>query len=213
MTTRREFFMKNPDEFYNYVWKWRGEKPITLDKGRARRDKEYIGAYLCDNMKDCETCPVPLDEYGLCDSRLDEFLDTLTTADMSEIDPEDREAVQKILDAAMKSAKEKKVMYSPEGTAEFKEFNVSDVVPPRANDAETSKKAPEMIEPAHYVLFPDINVLDVIKVILNRAELNPIESFYLGNAIKYVLRADQKGGVKDYKKAITYLTWLVESLK
>ena len=72
--------MQNPVEFENYVWKWRGEKPVKpLDKDRARRDEEYIGIYMCDNMKDCETCPVPLDEDGLCHSRLDEFLDTITT--------------------------------------------------------------------------------------------------------------------------------------
>lgn len=192
MTTRREYFMQNPEKFENYVWKWRGTRPYTLDVERARRDKEYIGIYMCDNMKDCQTCPVPLDKDGLCDDQLDKFLDTLTTADMSDLVPEDREAVQNILDKAVEDP-------------EWKHLTSVSCI-------EASKKESEMVEPAHYVLFPDINVLDVIKVILNRAELNPIESFYLGNVIKYILRADQKGGVKDYKKAITYLTWLVESL-
>jgi hypothetical protein len=97
MTTRREYFMQNPDKFYDYVWKWRGEKPVeSLDKYRARRDEKYISAYLCDNMKDCEVCPVPFED-GLCDDQdLDEWLDTITTADMSDLVPEDREAVQRI---------------------------------------------------------------------------------------------------------------------
>lgn len=213
MTTRREYFMQNPDEFYNYVWKWRGEKPCTLDKDRARRDKEYIGIYMCHNMKDCETCPVPFDEDDFCDSRLDKWLDAPTTADLNDLVPEDREAVQKILDAAAKSAREKKVMFSPIGLADFKEFNVTDVVPPRADGAETSKKVPEMVKPSHYELLPGINVIDVIKAVLNRTCYEPDENFYLGNAIKYILRADEKNGTEDYKKAITYLTWLVESLE
>ncbi len=214
MTTRREYFMQNPDKFYDYVWKWRGGKPVaSLDKDRAKRDKAYIGAYLCDNMKDCETCPVPLDEDGLCDNRLDEWLDTLTTADMSELVPEDREAVQKILDAAAKNAREKKVMFYPGKMADFKEFNITDAVPPRADGSETSKKVPEMVKPAHYELLPGVNVLDVIKAILNRTCYEPDENFYLGNAIKYILRADEKNDTDDYKKAITYLIWLVESLE
>lgn len=215
MTTRREYFMQNPDEFYNYVWKWRGEKPFTLDKERARRDKKYIGIYMCDNQKDCETCPVPLDKDGLCDNRLDEFLDSPmpVRSGLDDIYPEDREAVQKILDAAAKNAREKKVMFYPSGMADLKKFNITDVVPPRAGGAETAKKACEMVRPEHYELLPNVNVLDVIKVILNRTCYEPDENFYLGNAIKYILRADEKNGTDDYKKAITYLTWLVESLE
>lgn len=193
MTTRREYFMQNPDEFEKYVWKWRGEKPSKLDKDRARRHKEYIGIYLCDNMKDCESCPVPLHEDGLCDDRLDEWLDTRTAADMSDIVPEDREAVQKIFDRAI-------------GNAEQKDHTCVD-------GAETSKKASEMVKPAHYELLPNVNVIDVIKAVLCRTDYKPDDNFYLGNAIKYVLRADQKGGTEDYKKAITYLTWLVDSLE
>lgn len=193
MTTRREYFMQNPDRFRDFVEHNSGEKPCPLDKERARRSRYYIVKYMCDNT-DCELCQgAPYDGDGdECEERLARWLDAPFGGDLMDLDPEDREAVQKILDRAV-GAKKKDL--------------------PRADGAVTAKKASEMVEPAHYVLFPDINVLDVIKVILNRAELNPIESFYLGNAIKYVLRADQKGRDEDYKKAITYLTWLVESLK
>ena len=212
MTTRREYFMQNPDEFEKYVWKWRGEKPVVpLDEDCARRDKKYIRRYLCYNMKDCASCPVTRDEYGNCNNDvIDEFLDTLTTADMSDLVPEDREAVQKILDRAAKNAREKKVMFYP---GKMADFNVTDAVPPRADGAETTKQAPEMVRPSHYELLPGVNALDVIKVVLNRTCYEPDENFYLGNAIKYILRADEKNGTEDYKKAITYLTWLVESLE
>lgn len=214
MTTRREWFMKNPEKFYDYVWRLSGKRPYTLDKDRARSDGWYVGFYMCDNMDSCENCPVTCDDDGYCDDAImGEWLDAPTTADMSDLVPEDREAVQKILDAAMKSAKKKKVMYSPSGTADFKEFNVTDAAPPRADGAETTQKASEMVKPAHYELLPNVNVLDVIKVILNRTCYEPDENFYLGNAIKYILRADEKNGTEDYKKAITYLTWLVESLE
>ena len=162
-------------------------------------------------MKDCASCPVTRDEYGNCNNDvIDEFLDTLTTADMSDLVPEDREAVQKILDRAAKNAREKKVMFYP---GKMADFNVTDAVPPRADGAETTKKAPEMVRPSHYELLPGVNALDVIKVVLNRTCYEPDENFYLGNAIKYILRADEKNGTEDYKKAITYLTWLVESLE
>lgn len=37
--------------------------------------------------------------------------------------------------------------------------------------------------------------------------------FLRGNAIKYVARADKKGNVEDYKKALHYLEKLVEELE
>ena len=194
MTTRREYFMQNPEKFYDCVRKWRGEKPVeSLDKYRARRDEKYISSYLCDNMKDCEVCPVPFED-GLCDDQdLDEWLDTITTADMSDLVQEDRGAVQKIFDRATENANQKDH--------------------PRARGAETSKKASDMVRPSHYELLPNVNVLDVITAVFNRTCYEPDENFYLGNVIKYILRADMKNGKEDYKKASAYLNWLIESLR
>jgi hypothetical protein len=88
-----------------------------------------------------------------------------------------------------------------------------DCVRPRANGAEPSKLSSDEIRPQHYKIMPNVEVMDVISVILNRCDYTPSECFMLGNVIKYVLRADMKNGVEDYKKAITYLKWLVESLE
>lgn len=67
--------------------------------------------------------------------------------------------------------------------------------------------------PDHYQLVDGIEVIDVIKVILNRSNFTGIQGYYLGNVLKYVLRADQKNGEEDYKKAAVYLEWLIQSME
>lgn len=67
--------------------------------------------------------------------------------------------------------------------------------------------------PDHYMLMDGVQVIDVIREVLDRSGLKGCEAFCLGNVIKYVLRADQKNGVEDYKKAAVYLNWLIETIK
>ena len=78
--------------------------------------------------------------------------------------------------------------------------------------ARTDKNADTVNNPRHYMLLPGVQVIDVIKAILRRADYTPVQSFYLGNALKYILRADLKGGREDYEKCIKYLDWLVSDL-
>ena len=61
--------------------------------------------------------------------------------------------------------------------------------------------------PKHYRL-PGLNIesIDIIRAILGKY----FKWFYLGNIIKYVLRAEKKNGLEDYKKARKYLNWLIE---
>lgn len=60
--------------------------------------------------------------------------------------------------------------------------------------------------PDHYQGADGMEVIDVI-----RNFTGPHYKGYLhGNAIKYILRYQKKGGVQDLKKAIWYLTELVE---
>ena len=66
--------------------------------------------------------------------------------------------------------------------------------------------------PNHYQLVDGIEVIDVIKVILNRSNFTGLQGYYLGNVMKYILRADQKNGAEDYKKAAVYLGWLIQSM-
>ena len=42
--------------------------------------------------------------------------------------------------------------------------------------------------------------------------LEPYEAkyFYIGNILKYIIRAEKKNGLEDYKKAEVYLKWLIE---
>lgn len=61
--------------------------------------------------------------------------------------------------------------------------------------------------PKHYKL-PGLNIesIDIIRAILGKY----FKWFCLGNVIKYVLRAEKKNGLEDYKKARKYLNWLIE---
>jgi hypothetical protein len=45
-----------------------------------------------------------------------------------------------------------------------------------------------------------------------RANMSPEEfkGFLKGNIIKYISRAEEKGGKEDYEKAMVYLKWLIE---
>lgn len=61
-------------------------------------------------------------------------------------------------------------------------------------------------KPAHYQI-GGVETIDVI-----RAKLGEGFGYYCeGNAIKYLTRWRQKGGVEDLRKASVYLGWLIES--
>lgn len=80
-----------------------------------------------------------------------------------------------------------------------------------ADTTEPSESTSDEIRPQHYKIMPNVEVMDVISAILDRTDYTPSECFMLGNVIKYVLRADQKNGTEDYRKAVTYLKALIES--
>ena len=63
--------------------------------------------------------------------------------------------------------------------------------------------------PNHYKLESlNIEVIDIIKEILGKEKF---EGYCRGNVLKYVMRADNKNGVEDLKKARVYLNWEIES--
>lgn len=75
---------------------------------------------------------------------------------------------------------------------------------------EGKKKEDVISNPNHYKLNGlDIEVKDVIKSVLGTVGFL---GFYKGNIIKYILRANKKNGLEDYKKAKQYLDWLIEEL-
>jgi hypothetical protein len=49
-----------------------------------------------------------------------------------------------------------------------------------------------------------------ITLMASNLTVDEFKGFLRGNVIKYVLRAPLKNGIEDYKKALTYLTWLIE---
>ena len=61
--------------------------------------------------------------------------------------------------------------------------------------------------PKHYRL-PGLNIesIDIIRAILGKY----FKWFCLGNIIKYILRAEKKNGLEDYKKSRQYLDWIIE---
>lgn len=63
------------------------------------------------------------------------------------------------------------------------------------------------IKPSHYAV-GGIETIEYIKAKLGKAGY---EGYCLGNILKYVSRADHKGGVEDLKKAAKYLEWLIVS--
>lgn len=63
-------------------------------------------------------------------------------------------------------------------------------------------------KPNHYQLkgLEPYESIDVIRAVLG----DKVKYFYLGNILKYILRAEKKNGLEDYKKAEVYLEWLIE---
>lgn len=68
--------------------------------------------------------------------------------------------------------------------------------------------------PKHYQIGDTgIEAIDIIEAITKEGSLNGFENYCLGNVLKYILRANKKNGIEDYKKAKVYLNWLIESIE
>lgn len=62
--------------------------------------------------------------------------------------------------------------------------------------------------PSHYRLEGlNCETIDVVKARLGK---EGFKAFCIGNVIKYVLRAEKKNGLEDYKKSRQYLNWIIE---
>lgn len=62
--------------------------------------------------------------------------------------------------------------------------------------------------PNHYKLDGlNCETIDVVKARLGK---EGFKAFCIGNILKYVLRAEKKNGLEDYKKSRQYLDWLIE---
>lgn len=62
--------------------------------------------------------------------------------------------------------------------------------------------------PNHYKLEGlNCETIDVVKARLGK---DGFKAFCVGNVLKYVLRAEKKNGLEDYKKSRQYLDWIIE---
>lgn len=77
------------------------------------------------------------------------------------------------------------------------------------NNYETDDKM--VSHPGHYQSESGLEVIDVIEAFT--ADLKGIEAVDTGNAIKYLCRWKKKNGVQDLKKAMWYLTNLINHLE
>lgn len=60
----------------------------------------------------------------------------------------------------------------------------------------------EFMTPAHYVLEDGSDSMDLIAKILGRDQF---KGFLRGNALKYLIRYELKGGIEDLRKAMDYI--------
>lgn len=65
--------------------------------------------------------------------------------------------------------------------------------------------------PDHYQSTNGIEVIDVIDAFTS--DLNGVEAFDTGNAIKYICRWHNKNGLEDLKKAQWYIEHLIDHLE
>ena len=72
-----------------------------------------------------------------------------------------------------------------------------------------TNKPDRVIHPSHY----EAGGLEVKDIWLAKLSKEEFKGLCKGNIIKYVLRADLKNGLEDYRKAQVYLDWLIKEME
>ena len=70
-----------------------------------------------------------------------------------------------------------------------------------------NKNIDNINNPNHYKLGCGIESIEIIKRVLGT---QGFVAFCLGNILKYLIRAEKKNKLEDYKKAAKYLEWVIE---
>ena len=70
-----------------------------------------------------------------------------------------------------------------------------------------NKNIDNVNNPNHYKLGCGIESIEIIKKVLGT---QGFVAFCLGNVLKYLIRAEKKNKLEDYKKAAKYLEWIIE---
>ncbi|EGN66640.1 hypothetical protein HMPREF0401_01609 [Fusobacterium animalis 11_3_2] len=70
-----------------------------------------------------------------------------------------------------------------------------------------NKNIDNINNPNHYKLGCGVESIEIIKRVLG---IKGFVAFCLGNILKYLIRAEKKNKLEDYKKAAKYLEWVIE---
>lgn len=71
-----------------------------------------------------------------------------------------------------------------------------------------NKNIDNVNNPNHYKLSCGVESIEIIKRVLG---LKGFVAFCLGNILKYLIRAERKNKLEDYKKAAKYLEWVIQN--
>ncbi|WP_338953624.1 DUF3310 domain-containing protein [Fusobacterium nucleatum] len=71
-----------------------------------------------------------------------------------------------------------------------------------------NKNIDNINNPNHYKLGCGVESIEIIKRVLG---LRNFVAFCLGNILKYLIRAEKKNKLEDYKKAAKYLEWVIQN--
>lgn len=69
-----------------------------------------------------------------------------------------------------------------------------------------SERSDKNVSTGHY----DVGGVSVQQIWEAKLSYEELKGLYKGNILKYIMRADHKNGLEDYRKAKQYFDWLLE---
>ena len=91
-----------------------------------------------------------------------------------------------------------------------RQLELFDKVAKEATAKELSKSS--VSAPPHYRFGGNLQTIDLIHEVLSKQQ-DGFLAYCLGNVFKYLTRFGRKDGLNDLKKALQYLTWMVEHVE
>ena len=120
-----------------------------------------------------------------------------------EIEFEDEQVVLPELEIEFEDEQEESMTYD-----EY--LNKSDDVVTKHLEKEAHKTTSDLIENQKHYTNNGIQPIQIMKANMTKEKYR---GFLEGNILKYPLRYEDKDGLKDLKKTLTYLTWLIEDIE
>lgn len=114
-----------------------------------------------------------------------------------------------------------------EEDASIRSLTSHDILSDAINDDVKSNSAKEIFQdhdsrpwnddpvyhPLHYQLANGLEAIDVIDAAISDELMTPIEGYYTGQVLKYIVRWKRKNGLEDLKKARWYLDRLIHKFE